>query len=394
MYSQDGICDASARFTASKPNTEESTDCRIPKGSPLLFKKHPVLCSLRKDLSLGMRSHIGTGDRNVASGYVTGGEAFIRAPSIAPAKFSQEPISVLATIDVPRTSGISRAAALGALRKEAVWKSALDENDAEGIIFAERDEQAHGKSMSCQLPLTPRFIAPHTRSASPSKDLPKSIPSMPLSHEVIRKISPRVIDPANNCDEAFVDAFIECLAMVCSENKDRENEAYPRTDDARKMFDLFPEEIARRFSPDFLRHVLGHMNLSRHSLCAALVYMDRAHALSGNAMVVCNKNVNVMAMSACIIALRMIEREGYSDDIIAMISGMKSAKAVRQTVAFCLSKIDGDAEVTQAETRPYEELLDRMCTTPSVALKFVEHLQIVNRNRVLKLYYPLCAIKQ
>lgn len=222
-------------------------------------------------------------------------------------------------------------------------------------------------------------------------------PELPVSHEIVRKVSSRsTLDGGSPSDENFIAAFIKSLQVVCESNDDMAGKAYPRgEEDPEIISQVFPDEVARRYSPDFITHVLSHLKLSRQSLAAALVYLDRAQKTSGDCMTVCNKNINQLVLCASVISCRVIERRGYSDEIVAMLSGMKNAAALRCSVAFCLEKLGWDAVVTQEETQVYEQLLQTMCDKDQRAYeseKFETSL-ICSRNRVLRLYYPPSFIK-
>lgn len=219
----------------------------------------------------------------------------------------------------------------------------------------------------------------------------------PSSHEIVRKVSSRSpLDGGHPSDENFISAFTTALQMVCDENESLADEAYPREhEESEVIWKVFPVEVARRYSPDFINHVLSHLKLSRHSLAAALVYLDRAQKTSGHCMTVCNKNINQLVLCACVIACRVIERRGYSDEIVAMLAGMKDASALRCSVSFCLEKLGWDAVVTREEMKVYEKLLQKLCDKERKEgdIETFEASLINSRNRVLRLYYPPSSMK-
>lgn len=301
----------------------------------------------------------------------------------------------------------SRESALGALRKDASPHAETSFSNG-GSDSREESPLPAFLPLSRRAPILDRMErASHlSRPASPPTSRPschrRGIAMSPIAHEVVRKVSTRSpLDGGAPSDEAFKSAFITCLELVCEQNADQEEHAYPRGAGEDKLVEaVFPIPISRHYSPDFLRHVLRHMQLSRRSLAAALVYLDRARARKGLRMMVCNKNVNVLALCCLVMASRVVERRGYSDEIMAMLSGMPDAQSLRRSIAFCLEQFDYDARMGLDDTGPYEAQLARMCggiEPPHIAPEHADELmlkqeQIDSRNKVLKMYYPRSSL--
>jgi hypothetical protein len=273
----------------------------------------------------------------------------------------------------------SRVSALGAIRKDAVRAAAMEDS----LLWSSPLSPASGRRPIEQ------------SDAAPASALPGS-PAPPSLHEPVRRVSSRPpLDGGSPCDGHVKSAFVHCLRLVCDENEACTADAYPRRGEADNLvLAVFPAEVARRYSPDFIAHVLSHMKLSRRGLAAALVYLDRAHSVTGAAMTVCNKNVNSLVLCALVIASRVIERGGCSDEVLAMLSGMPDAAAMRRAVAFCLDKLEWNASVTAADTGPYEDLLESLCAPGPADPTESElgHGQISSRNKALRRDYPPSAM--
>lgn len=306
-----------------------------------------------------------------------------------------------------KTSEESREFALGELRKNAF--SASEQSAPHMDSDSQTDTYSNDLPLALRAPILDRMErASHlTGCESPMQGEFSSLRkrfgnASPIAHEVVRKVSSRSpLDGGAPAEDSYKFAFIQCLELVCEQNAAVQDEAYPLRGRNEAIVDLvFPVPVLRHYSPDFLRHILRHMQLSRRSLATALVYLDRAHAKKGSTMMLCNKNVNVLAFCALVIASRVVERRGYSDEILAMVSGMRDARSLRRSVAYFLKAIKYDARTRLSDTKPYEAQLERMCGSPPAPLITPEHTnelmlnqeQIDSRNRVLKMYYPPTAL--
>lgn len=281
-----------------------------------------------------------------------------------------------------------RATALGALRRQAPGK---DKNtDSAQDLCCSKSEQKHDRALSRWNKTSEQSLSCQHLASSKQLHSPPRFRFCPKTHEIVRNVSGFVDEAVRPCDEFYVDAFVDCLESLCVQNDETRDEALPKSENSPYIDRVFPTDVARRYSPDFIKHLLRHINLSRRGLAAALVYLDRAQALCGKSMTVCNENVNTLVLCACVIALRMTSLRGYSDDIIAMISGMKNARELRLSIAFFLGKLSWDGTIDRSDTVPYEIMLDRFRSlkTEPIHDQQLERIQIESRNRVLKLYYP------
>lgn len=357
-----------------------------------------------------------------------------RAPRFGPARYgitkspSSSPFIRERRLSAEKPAHTSRAYALGAVRRNA--------SKVPGHASPDRNSPQHEDSpvAARRGRSPPRYWTPPRPHTATSGALSQSSPSTgstdPMLHEIVRKVSSRSpLDGGAPADDLFMDAFIQCLQLVCDENEPRSDAAYPHdpaaveageeeegkeeddgnTPDAastasssaadsdrnRLLSAVFPVSIARRYSPDFLRHMQRHMRLSRGSLAAALVYLDRAHKLAGASLTVCNKNVNTLVLAALIIASRVLEQRGYSDEIVAMAAGLGGAADVRRGVSFLLDALAWDAALADGATRPYERLLARLGEgeLPEENVELPGPEAIRARCRTLRMYYPPSALR-
>jgi Cyclin, N-terminal domain len=292
----------------------------------------------------------------------------------------------------------SRASALGAARKNAASNASNAPTAASPRSPSPEDRRR--TPSPARRAAVPRHAPTHQQQPSSP-----AYSSGTMSHEIVRKVSSRSpLDGGAPADDAFLEAFIHSLQLVCDENETRADAAYPHPPHADptprdELIDaVFPIAVARRYSPDFLRHMQRHMRLSRRSLAAALVYLDRAHRRAGPALTICNKNVNTLVLSACVVASRVHELRGYSDEIVALAAGLGGATDVRRAVAFLLEALDWDVAVAPAATRPYERLLARLCEDGGIGRDSVaggaSREEVAARGRTLRMYYPPSALRQ
>lgn len=321
-----------------------------------------------------------------------------------------------------RPVSTGRAAALGDLRRAASKKTSelspsVPDREEDVTPVDGKDTTTEGTPVRYWTPKRTHTTETATGPASSAFSI-RSVATAasrpePTLHEIVRKVSTRSpLDGGCPAEPEYVDAFIKCLQLVCDENDARSDESYPiekeeaispdsfetsstssqtgNTDDA-LIEKVFPVSVARRYSPDFLHHLQDHLRLSRRSLAAALVYLDRAHKLAGPVLTVCNKNVNSLVLSALVVACRVLEQRGYSDEVVALAAGLPGAEDVRRSVAFLLDALAWDASLTMSETRPYELLLEKLgadIRPQQAELPPLRADTIRARIRTLRMYYP------